>query len=223
MAEPAPRPNRGLLIKLAVVGAVVLVGIVLVARGLDLKGLLASGLEVIRGLGPVAFFLAMAILPAVGAPLSAFTLTAGSVFAPTLGLGPVIFLALSAITFNMAVSYWLARRAFRPLIEKIFKRLGYALPRAKAGDEVDLIVLLRVTPGVPFPAQNYLLGLAEVPFGKYLLVSCAIQWPINAAFIAFGDALLHGRGKVALIVLSVILALMAGTQLIRKHYGKKRA
>jgi hypothetical protein len=35
--------------------------------------------------------------------------------------------------------------------------------------------------------------------------------------------LLSGRGKVALIVLSVILALMAGTQLVRKHYGKKRA
>jgi uncharacterized membrane protein YdjX (TVP38/TMEM64 family) len=223
MAEPAPRPNRGLLIKLAVVGVVVLVAAALVARGLDLKGLLASGLELIRGAGPLAFFLAMAILPAVGAPMSAFTLTAGPVFAPTLGLGLVIFFALAAITFNMAVSYWLARRAFRPLMEKLFVRLGYVLPRATPGDEVDLIVLLRVTPGIPFPVQNYLLGLAEVPFGKYLLVSCAVQWPINAAFIAFGDALLSGRGKVALIGLSVILALMAGTQLVRKHYGKKRA
>jgi uncharacterized membrane protein YdjX (TVP38/TMEM64 family) len=223
MAEPAPRPNRGLLIKLAVAGVVAVVGVVLVARGLDLKGLLTDGLAFIRGLGPVAFFLAMATLPAVGAPLSAFTLTAGPVFAPTLGLGVVIFFALSAITINMAASYWLARWAFRPLAEKIFRRLGYALPRAQAGDEVDLIVLLRVTPGVPFPVQNYLLGLAEMPFGKYLLVSCAIQWPINAAFIAFGDALLQGRGKVALIALSVIVALLAGTQLVRKHYGKKRA
>jgi uncharacterized membrane protein YdjX (TVP38/TMEM64 family) len=88
---------------------------------------------------------------------------------------------------------------------------------------VDLIVLLRVTPGVPFPVQNYLLGLAGVPFGKYLLVSSLIQCPINAAFILFGDALLQGRGKMALIGLSVILALTAGTHLLRKHYGKKRA
>lgn len=223
MAEPAPRPNRGLLIKLAVVGVVVLVAAALVARGLDLKAVLAQGLEIVRGAGPVVFFLAVAILPAIGAPMTAFSLTAGPVFGPTLGLGLVIFLFLIAITFNMAVSYWLARRAFRPLMEKLFMRLGYPLPRAAAGDEVDLIVLLRVTPGVPFPAQNYLLGLAEVPFAKYLLVSCAIQWPINAAFIAFGDALLHGRGKLALIALSVILALMAATQLIRKHYGRKRA
>jgi uncharacterized membrane protein YdjX (TVP38/TMEM64 family) len=223
MTEPAPRPNRALLLKLAAAGAILLVGAVLIARGLDLKALLAQGLEIIRGAGPVAFFLAMAVLPAVGAPLSAFSLTAGPVFGPTLGLPLVITLALAAITFNMAVSYWLARRAFRPLMEKLFRRLGYALPRAAPGDEVDLIVLFRVTPGIPFPAQNYLLGLAEVPFGKYLLVSCAVQWPVNAAFIAFGEALLHGRGKVALIVLSVILALMAATQLVRKHYGKKRA
>ena len=222
MTEPAPRPNRALLLKLAAAGAVVLVGAVLVARGLDLKGLLAQGLGLIRQAGPTTFFLAMALLPAVGAPVSAFTLSAGPVFGPALGLGWVLGLALAAITFNMTVSYWLARRAFRPLVEKICGRLGYRLPRAAPGDELDLIVLLRVTPGVPFPAQNYLLGLADVPFGKYLLVSCAIQWPMNAAFILFGDALLHGRGKVALVVLGVILALAAGSQLVRKHYGKKR-
>lgn len=223
MAESAPRPNRALLLKLVAVGAVLLVGAGLVARGLDLKALLAQGLEIIRSAGPVAFFTAMAVLPALGAPQMAFALTAGPVFGPTLGLGPVIGLALFALTVNMALSYFLARRALRPLLEVLFKRLGYPLPRATPGDEFDLIVLLRVTPGVPFPVQNYLLGLAEVPFGQYLLVSFLIQGPLNAAFILFGDALLHGKGKVALIALSIILALMAATQLVRKHYGKKRA
>lgn len=223
MAESAPRPNRALLLKLVAVGAVLLVGAGLVARGLDLKALLAQGLEIIRSAGPVAFFTAMAVLPALGAPQMAFALTAGPVFGPTLGLGPVIGLALFALTVNMALSYFLARRALRPLLEVLFKRLGYPLPRATPGDEFDLIVLLRVTPGVPFPVQNYLLGLAEVPFGQYLFVSFLIQGPLNAAFILFGDALLHGKGKVALIALSIILALMAATQLVRKHYGKKRA
>jgi uncharacterized membrane protein YdjX (TVP38/TMEM64 family) len=222
MAEPVPRPNRALLLKLAAVSVVLLVAAGLVARGLDLRALLAQGLDLIRGAGPVAFFTAMALLPALGAPQMAFSLTAGPVFAPTLGLGPVIGLTLLAITLNMALSYFLARRALRPLLEKLFTRLGYKLPRAAAGDELDLIVLLRVTPGVPFPVQNYLLGLAEVPFGKYLLVSCLIQGPINAAFIFFGDAMLHGKGKVALVAFSLILALMAATQLLRKHYGKKR-
>jgi len=223
MAEPAPRPNRALLLKLAAAGAVLLVGAVLIARGLDLKALLQQGLALIRGAGPAVFFLAMALLPAVGAPQMAFTLSAGPVFGPTLGLGPVITLALLAMTVNMALSYFLARRALRPLLEKLFTRLGYKLPRVAAGDEFDLIILLRVTPGVPFPVQNYLLGLAEVPFGQYLLVSGLAQWPINAAFILFGDAMVNGKGRTAVVVLGVILALLAATQMVRKHYGKKGA
>lgn len=221
MAEPAPRPNRALLLKLAAVGAVLLVAAVLLARGLDLKALFAEVLASIRAAGPGWFFTAMAVLPAVGAPLSLFSLTAGSAFAGTLGMGLVIALSLLAITVNMALTYFLARRAVRPILEKLVVRLGYRLPVAGVEDATDLIILLRVT-GLPFPVQNYLLGLAEVPFGKYLVVSCAVVWPAGAAFVLFGDALLHGKGKVALIAFSVILALAAATQLLRKHYGRKR-
>ncbi len=63
MAEPAQRPNRALLLKLAAVLIVLLVAAVLVARGVDLKRLVQQGLELIRGAGPTAFFLAMALLP----------------------------------------------------------------------------------------------------------------------------------------------------------------
>ena len=62
-----------------------------------------------------------------------------------------------------------------------------------------------------------------MPPGKYLLLSCLIACPVNAAFILFGDALLHGQGRIALIALGLILALMAATHIVRKHYGKKRA
>lgn len=222
MPEPAPRPNRALLIKLAIVAAVLLAGAVLVARGLDVKGLVAQGLDLIRGAGPVVYFTAMAVLPTVGAPLLAFLLTAGPVFGPTLGMGPVIVLCLLAIVVNMAVSYFLARRALRPLLEKLVTYAGYRLPRAESGDVFDLIVILRVTPGIPFPVQNYLLGLAEVPFGKYLLTSLICTVPAATAFIVFGEAMLTGRGRAALVGLGLILAVAAATQLVRKHYAKKR-
>jgi len=211
-----------MFIKLAVAGGVLLAVGLLLARGYDIKGLIQQGLALIRSAGPVIFFLAMALLPVVGAPLSFFSLTAGSVFAPQIGMPAVIALSLAAITFNMALSYFLASRLLRPVLESLLVRLGYKLPQVDSGDATGLIILLRVTPGVPFPVQNYLLGLAEVPFGKYLLVSCLIQLPANTAFILFGDALLQGRGRVALISLSVILALMAATHLLRKHYGKKK-
>ncbi len=223
MSDPAPRPNRALLLKLAVVGVVVLIGALMLARGHDLRGMIAQALGLIRDAGPATFFLAMALTPAAGMPMSFFSLTAGSVFAPQIGMPAVIALSLAAITFSMAFSYFLATRLLRPVLESLLTRLGYKLPQIKSGDATDLIVLLRVTPGIPFPVQNYLLGLARAPFGKYLLVSCLIQLPTNTAFILFGEALLQGRGKVAFISLSVILMLMAATQLVRKRYSAKKA
>lgn len=222
MAEPIPRSNRAVLIKLAVAGIVVLAGGLLLARGYDIKGLIQEVLALIRGAGAPVFFLAMAFLPAAGMPMSFFSLSAGSVFAPQIGMPAVIALSLAAITFSMAFGYFLATRVLRPVLEALLVRLGYKLPQVDSGDVTDLIILLRVTPGIPFAVQNYLLGLARVPFGKFLLVSSLIQWPINAAFILFGEALLQGKGKVALLSLSVILALMAATQLVRKHYRAKK-
>ncbi|HWA27679.1 MAG TPA: VTT domain-containing protein [Lacunisphaera sp.] len=222
MSEPAPRLNRALLYKLGVAVVVLAVAAVLVARGLDLKGLMARGQELIRDAGPVVFFGAMAVLPAFGAPLSPFSLTAGSVFGPSLGMPLVIAFALVAVFFNIMFSYLLARRAFRPLLESLVVRLGYKLPEVAAGDVTDLIILVRVTPGVPFPIQNYLLGLARVPVGKYALISCTIQGAFNVAFILFGEALLQGKGKLALLGLSGVVALSVGAHLLRKHYGAKK-
>jgi uncharacterized membrane protein YdjX (TVP38/TMEM64 family) len=222
MSESAPRSNRALLAKLAFGVMVLALVAVLLARGYDLKGLVQRTLGVIRDAGPVVFFLSMALLPAVGAPLSFFSLTAGSVFGPQIGSPAVLLLAGVAITANMALSYVLASRAFRPLLEALLRRLGYQMPQVDSGDVNDLIVLLRVTPGVPFPAQNYLLGLASLPFGRYLLISALIQLPINGAFILFGEALLSGKGRIALVSLLLLLALMAGTHLVRKHYGAKK-
>ena len=222
MSEATPRSNRPLLIKLGIAALVVLVAAALLARGYDIKGMIQQGLAMIRDAGPVVFFVAMSLLPAAGVPLTFFTLTAGSVFSPQLGAPVVIALALAAITANMAMSYFLAHRAFRPVLEALVRRLGYKLPSVGSGDVNDLIVLLRVTPGVPFPVQNYLLGLAAVPFGRFLLISALIQLPINAAIVLFGDALLSGKGGIAFVSLLLLLALMTGTHLVRKHYGAKK-
>jgi uncharacterized membrane protein YdjX (TVP38/TMEM64 family) len=222
MAESSPTKNRPLLLKLAAGAGVLAVAAVLLARGVDLKGLLQQGLATVQQAGPLVFFGAMALLPAVGAPLSPFSLTAGSIFGAQMGMLLVIACALAAVTVNILLTYWLARYAFRPLLEKIVVRLGYKLPEVEAGDAADLIVILRVTPGMPFPAQNYLLGLARVPFVKYAVISCVIQWAFNAAFILFGEALMQGKGKLALLGFSALLALTAGTHLVRKHYERRK-
>ncbi len=222
MTDPAPRSPRAFLIKLAVVAVAGVVGVLLLLRGYDVKGQFQLVLEQVRTAGPVVFFAAQALLPAVGVPQTAFSLTAGSLFGAQLGLPVVLLWSTLALIANMALSYWLASRLLRPVLEKLMMRLGYRLPAVQSGDVTDVIVLLRVTPGSPFPVQNYLLGLARVPFGKYLLISTLISGPLNAAFLCFGEALVQGRGRVALVALLLILALLAATHLLRKHYGKNR-
>lgn len=222
MAEPAPRPNRALLLKLAVAGVVLLVAAVLAVRGVDLKALVAPGLALIRDAGPLVFFLSMALVPAAGVPFLVFLLPVVSLFGPRFGTPVTVALALGAATANMAFTYTLARWALRPGLTRLLARLGYKIPEVAAADATDLIVILRVTPGIPFCVQHYLLGLASVPFRHYLFISCLVVWPVATGFMLFGDALLHGKGKVALLSLSLLLAATAVLHLVRKHYGKKR-
>ncbi len=223
MPEAAAPPRRALLVKLGLVALVLLVAGVLVVRGYDVKGLVQQVLAVVRGAGPAVFFTAQAILPAFGAPQTAFSLPAGSLFGAQLGMPAVVLLSLVALAANMALTYWLASTLLRPLCERLIARLGYKIPQVESGDVNDLIILMRVTPGLPFPVQNYILGLARVPFGRYLLLSLLCSGPINTAFVLFGDALLQGKGRTALISLLAILALAVATHLVRKHYGQKRA
>lgn len=209
-------------VKVAVVLAVLAVGGLLVLRGVDVRGLIERGIDLVRSAGPVAFFAAMALVPALPVPTTAFTLTAGSAFGERLGMPLVVVLSVAAVTFNLALTYVLARWALRPWLEKLMTRLNYRLPELEAGDLTDLAIIVRVTPGSPFFVQNYLLGLANVPLGKYLLISCIVQAIYTPAFVLFGDALLHGKGKMALLAVSLLVVALVITHWARKHYGKKK-
>jgi uncharacterized membrane protein YdjX (TVP38/TMEM64 family) len=229
LPEESVAPKKLPIAKLAMVGGVlVVVGLVVlyfVGWRVALDEVLRLKTVVVAWMaaaGPVVFFSAMAVLPGLGVPNSPFALTAGPVFGERLGLPVVTLLGLAAITINLTLTYWLARRWLRPVCGRLLERFGYKLPAVATGDVTDLIVLIRVTPVLPFFVQNYLLGLADVPFLRYLLISMAIQGSLNVGFILFGDALNHGRGGMALTSVLLIATLAVGTHLLRKHYGKKK-
>lgn len=209
-------------IKLAVAGVMLAAGGLLVLRGVDVRGLVEQGMNLVRGAGPVAFFSAMALTPAVGVPATVFTLTAGPAFGPQLGIGWVIVLCMVAVLINVTLTHFLAQRALRPVLEKLLARLGYQLPQVAPENMTDLAVILRVTPGSPFPVQNYLLGLAGVPLARNLLVVFLVQLFYMPAFVLFGDALQHGKGKMAMIAIGLLAAAVAVTHLLRKRYAAKK-
>lgn len=231
MSAPTLPPKKKLpLAKLALVAAVglVVVAIVLYFVGWrtaidETKRIFASFVALVADAGPALFFGAMALLPAVGAPMSVFAATGGLVFREQLGFPLTLTLGLAAFLVNITVSYWLARRWLRPLLTRWLERFGYGLPQVQPADMTDFIVLLRVTPGPPFFVQNYLLGLADAPFGRYMAISTATQGVLVVGFMVFGEALNQGRGKMILFAVLLLVALIVGIHLVRKHMAKKKA
>jgi uncharacterized membrane protein YdjX (TVP38/TMEM64 family) len=161
----------------------------------------------------------MAVLPAAGVPLLTFSLTAGPTFAGQMGMPAVVAAGLAAITVNFTLAYWIARQALRPWVVRLLAFFGHRAPHVEPSDMGDFIVLLRVTPGIPFPVQNYLLGLVNAPFRKYFLISCAGSWATNVGFIIFGGALQSGKGRLIFTALGLIVAAAAAAHLVRRHYA----
>jgi uncharacterized membrane protein YdjX (TVP38/TMEM64 family) len=223
MAPADAGEGRKLRTKVLVAAVILIAAGVVVLLGVDLRALAGRGIGLLREGGPWAFFSAMAILPAVGVPLLTFVLTAGSAFGDRMGMGGVVAAGLAAITVNLTLAYWLARRELRPWLIRLVGRLGYRVPQVEAGDMTDLIVFVRVMPGVPFPIQNYLLGLAEAPPGKYFVISCLAAWANNTVLMVFGKALMDGRGELIVLSVSGIVALAAATHLVRRHLAGRAA
>lgn len=145
----------------------------------------------------------MALLPTVGVPLSAFTLVAGDAFTSKMGLDWVIAVSLTAVAFNLALSYWLARFVLRPLLSRITERFGYPIPRVTRENALSVILLVRLT-GATYAFQCYLLGIAETPFRLYLIVSwiCLLPWSVGA--IVLGQGILNGNFKMAATGIAVL-------------------
>lgn len=171
--------------------------------------------------GPVWFFTAMAVLPAIGVPIAPFNLAAGPAFSAPLGLPIVIGLASLATAVNVSVTYALARHFLRPLLAKLVDRLGYKVPEIPPSSTFTFILLVRVTPGPPFFMQGYLLGLAATPFSTYFIVSWLVGSLYGTGTILLGDSLLRGRPKILLAAVCLLGALILGVRWFRQRMAAR--
>ncbi|MDB6128836.1 MAG: associated Golgi protein [Verrucomicrobia bacterium] len=203
------RPSTPALLKLA--GGLGLIAVAgwFATRGFDFKGAVDRLIAFFREAGPLEFFIAMALLPAAGVPLSPFTVAAGPVFGPVMGVGNVILCCLAAVAVNVALSYWIASRALRPLATRLVRWLGYELPEIRGNSTWTVSLLVRIVPGPPFFLQSYLLGLARVPFGVYMTVSTIVPAAYISAMVLLGDGLMRGD-RVAMIEAAAIFFVAGG-------------
>lgn len=158
------------------------------------------------------FFLAMALLPAVGLPITPFLLLAGATF----GVSTALIGTAIAIAANFTLCYWIGRSGLRPRLLSLLDRFGYNLPDFNAADQpparaVRFAALLKVAPGVPAFIKNYGLGAAHVPYGIALVVTLLISGAYAAALIVLGESVFEhdlGRGAIALAVIAVLAGIV---------------
>jgi uncharacterized membrane protein YdjX (TVP38/TMEM64 family) len=108
----------------------------------------------------------------------------------------------------MVWTYAFAAGPGRRLVERLLLRSKVLLPVLPRNDHLRLILVMRLTPGIPFFIQNHTLGLLHAPFRPYLLLSIACQAPVASGMVLSGAGL--GSGGLLPLFAGIGLVVLAG-------------
>jgi uncharacterized membrane protein YdjX (TVP38/TMEM64 family) len=169
---------------------------------------------------PLAFFLAHVVVTIFPFPRTAFTLSAGLLFGPLLGVS----LAVVASTISAVVALLLVRAAglqlnrlvSHPRVEMVDARL-----RQRGWPTV---LSMRLIPAVPFSVLNYAAGASAVRPVPFAIASFVGLLPGTAAIVILGDAL-TGNVSPLLFLISLATASLGVAGLvyeIRSHRRQHR-
>ena len=173
---------------------------------------------------PLAFLAAHIVITVFPFPRTAFTLAAGLLFGPLLGVS----LAVVASTISAVIALLLVRAA------------GWQLSRLVKHPRVDVldtrlrergwpaILSMRMIPVVPFSVLNYAAGASAVRVLPYTLASAIGLLPGTAAVVILGDALTGNISPLQFLV-SLCTACLGIAGLVyeirthRKHHRRPAA
>jgi uncharacterized membrane protein YdjX (TVP38/TMEM64 family) len=88
---------------------------------------------------------------------------------------------------------------------------------------LTVTMLVRLTPGPPYALQACVLGLAEVPFRLYLLVSWLAMVPWTLGAIILGKGLFSGKFGMAASGMGVLVVALILVQVVRRKLAKRKA
>lgn len=202
---------------LTVVVITVLVAVALLVRlpsAVELRGWAES-------LGPwfpLAFLAVHAIATVVPIPRTAFTLAAGLLFGPVLG----VLIAVSASTASAVVALLLVRAAGWRLNRLNRHRAIYRLDERLRDRGWQAILSLRLIPAVPFSVLNYAAGASAVRLQHFTLATLVGVLPGTAAIVILGDALTGDVNPLLILVSACIGALgLSGLIYEIRHYRQQ--
>jgi uncharacterized membrane protein YdjX (TVP38/TMEM64 family) len=207
---------------------VLLVAIWLAWQLLPLSEWLPAFISWIDSLGPwavVIFGAAYVLGTVLLAPGSAMSIAAGLCFG-----GWAIPVVLVAATAGASLAFLIARHLARDMVARLIEERPNLKAVDKAVDEETwkVVVLLRLSPAVPFNLQNYAFGLTSVRFWPYVAATFAGIIPGTVLYVFLGMIgraaatngaggllrwLLFGAGLAATLAVAVILTRKAKEKL----------
>jgi uncharacterized membrane protein YdjX (TVP38/TMEM64 family) len=169
---------------------------------------------------PLAFLTAHIVVTVLPFPRTVFTLAAGLLFGPILG----VTLAVAASTASAVIALALVRAAGWQL-GRLVRHQAVEIADARLRDRGWVAVLsLRLIPAVPFAPLNYAVGASAVRVLPYTLATVAGVLPGSAAVVILGDAL-TGHLSPLLFVVSLCTGII-GLALLAyeiRHYRRHRS
>jgi len=169
---------------------------------------------------PLAFLGAHVAVTVLPFPRTAFTLAAGLLFGPVMG----IVIAVTASTLSALIAMvgvralgWQFRSLLRyPGVESLDDRL-----RARGWPAV---MSLRLIPAVPFSLLNYAAGASAVQVMPYLLATMIGLIPGTSAVVILGDAMTgHIDPLLALVSLATAAVGIGGLLYERRRYRREQS
>jgi uncharacterized membrane protein YdjX (TVP38/TMEM64 family) len=179
---------------LALLGAVATVAVLPVPSPLQMRVWAQS----VGMAAPLLFLLGHALMTVAPVPRTVFTLAAGLLFGPVLG----VTLSLAATVLSGMLAFglvrWLAGNlVLRHLDHKVIRTVDARLRRRGW----LAVASLRLIPAVPFSVLNYCSALSSISFRHYLAGTVGIV-PGSVAVVMLGDAL-TGTTSPALLAVSL--------------------
>lgn len=150
---------------------------------------------------PLVFLLTHIVVTVLPFPRTAFTLSAGLLFGPVLG----VTIAVAASTVSALIALWLVRALGWQVAGLVTDpRLGAVDAQLRARGW-PAVLSLRLIPAVPFSVLNYAAAASSVRILPYFLATLAGLLPGTAAVVTLGDAM-TGHVSPQLVVVSLCTA-----------------
>jgi uncharacterized membrane protein YdjX (TVP38/TMEM64 family) len=194
VGERRARRARLAVAVLALLGAVAAVAVLPVPSPLQMRAWAQS----VGMAAPLLFLFGHALMTVAPVPRTVFTLAAGLLFGPVLGV--TLSLAATALSGVLAFGLvrWLAGNfVLRHLDHKVLRTVDARLRRRGW----LAVASLRLIPAVPFSILNYCSALSSISFRHYLAGTVGIV-PGSVAVVMLGDAL-TGTTSPALLAVSL--------------------